>query len=455
MNRASRVASKADTGLVLCSTAAWHHASQRPDFAAMRIVADPLGEFEMKGVAGPMALVHCRFDAQTHGGIKRHASDLVGGEGNAGGGTLTSPSAAERHSASSVNHRSPDGRAAAELDTSHFYEAAAATSLPAVDRDSQQRTSSLLGPTWPVAPSSHPSLNQTHQASRSSSGMLQHRGSSGIGLPTLYEAPSSPPPAAARTEAAISPSATTDAALSQQGRPNHQATSAQQPGAVVDNVHRWSDSDSVVHPSPTPSAPETSSHCEVLPFLGIPDVTAQRAASRSLLEPAAGISSLGRSLQLSPSGSSLLPGASSGYPRQHLGNSPLSVSSGASLPSSLHSGILYGERPPSAAAAISGSFIDPALLRSHRSIGSIAPVHLQSRYSKDLALSLGMRRDTHQLTMRAGPLADALSPGLNQSSRSSRIAGEPLVHGGSTETEKAKPGSVRAEEVLVFRASDI
>ena len=65
MNRASRVASKASQGLVLASASTWERASASPGGSALLreplgVAGDDLGEFEMKGVAGPMALVCCR-----------------------------------------------------------------------------------------------------------------------------------------------------------------------------------------------------------------------------------------------------------------------------------------------------------------------------------------------------------------------------------------------------------
>ena len=61
LNRASRVASKATAGLVLASAAAWSRACKHPAVSELGIGADLLGEFEMKGVAGPMTLVSCRM----------------------------------------------------------------------------------------------------------------------------------------------------------------------------------------------------------------------------------------------------------------------------------------------------------------------------------------------------------------------------------------------------------
>ncbi|GAX76365.1 hypothetical protein CEUSTIGMA_g3811.t1 [Chlamydomonas eustigma] len=69
LNRSSRVASKSSAGLVLCTAAAWSHAAKHlPPLkdSSPHIHAELLGEFEMKGVAGPMVLMACRlYDAET------------------------------------------------------------------------------------------------------------------------------------------------------------------------------------------------------------------------------------------------------------------------------------------------------------------------------------------------------------------------------------------------------
>lgn len=64
LNRASRMASKALGGLVLASAAAWSRARKHPAVSEHGIAADMLGEFELKGVAGPMTLVSCHMEQQ-------------------------------------------------------------------------------------------------------------------------------------------------------------------------------------------------------------------------------------------------------------------------------------------------------------------------------------------------------------------------------------------------------
>ena len=65
MNRASRVASKASSGFVLASASTWAHANGADIVRQRGIFVNPLGQFEIKGVASLMELVECRLWEET------------------------------------------------------------------------------------------------------------------------------------------------------------------------------------------------------------------------------------------------------------------------------------------------------------------------------------------------------------------------------------------------------
>ena len=181
MNRASRVASKTPSGMVLATARAWGHATQGPyAFQQRAVEAEELGEFEMKGVAGPMSLVWCRHPlfspSSAAAGPLTMIAPLVQRQ-KSSNDSLASSSSIDPNPYPAI-HLQP--RSGDRSQTSEEGKYGQGSSTP-----TSITPTALAPPAIPPQPAAHPSLPPT--VSRSGTSDLLQRN---FTLPTVYESQS-------------------------------------------------------------------------------------------------------------------------------------------------------------------------------------------------------------------------------------------------------------------------